>query len=110
MIREERRKDPGGENMEVDEDVGGTHVEAPTTFVTPEVRSTQIPKGASIAQNSDDTAWGTETGSTDEAEIAMFELINTIMRNSAHINRVWNENSRWGLPIRTLFPSLRCEL
>ena len=74
--------------MEVDGDVGGTHVTPSMTFVAPEVRSTQIPTGANISQNSDDAAWGTETGSTDEAEIAIFGLIDTIMRNSAHMNRV----------------------
>ncbi|MDP7560975.1 MAG: hypothetical protein QF745_10595, partial [Planctomycetota bacterium] len=88
MIREERRKDPGGESMEVDEDVGGTHVTSSMTFVAPEVRTAQIPSGASISQSPDDTAWETETGSTSKAEIAMFEIINTILRTSVHINRV----------------------
>jgi hypothetical protein len=58
------------------------------TFVAPEVRTAQIPSGASISQNSDDAAWGTETGSTSEAEIAMFEIISTIQRTSKHLNRV----------------------
>jgi hypothetical protein len=87
MIREERRKDLEEDDMDVDVGVEGTPDE-PTTFVTPEVRTVEIPTGASIARDSDDTAWGTETGRTDEAAIALSGLLETIKKNNAGMNRL----------------------
>ncbi|MCP4480724.1 MAG: hypothetical protein GY818_21795, partial [Planctomycetaceae bacterium] len=87
MIRKERRKDLEGDPMDVDVGAEGTPVE-PTTFVSPVVRTVEIPKGASIARDSDDTAWGTESGRTDEAAIALSALLDTIVKNNVGMNRL----------------------
>jgi hypothetical protein len=87
MIREERRKDLEEGKMDVDVGVEGTPDE-PTTFVSPEVRTVEIPTGASIARDSDDTAWGTGSGRTDEAAIALSGLLDTIVKNNVGMNRL----------------------
>ncbi len=52
------------------------------------VQNTRLPPGANLPQGSDDMAWGTSGGETDEQTIIMVELISIVQNNCDNMNRV----------------------